>query len=1232
MSFLSNFRKTFFVYAISLFLVAGAFLLPQVASATVNTIDELRSQIQALLAQIVSLQEQISRMSSTTPPTPSCVAPTYNLYLGLNDNETEGQVTGLQKFLARYPDIYPDAQITGYFGPLTEQAVKRFQAKHGIVSSGSPETTGYGVVGPATRAKIRELCGTPTSPPIPVPPSPLPSIRVLSPNGGETVVSRGSLDVRWVSSGIPTGNDDKDIGIGICEATSVLREKCSEFASFLNSGYARVSLTGGLAADPGQWKIMVVVLDSPNWSVYDTSDAPFSIVAPGSTNLPPTISGVSGPTSLNVGQSGTWMVNAHDPENGSLTYSVNWGANESADSRTVLLPASQTATFTHTYTQQGIFNPTFTVTDNGGLSERTSVSVNVGGATPTSSLNVQVSGSYMDGTVLAGTTGAIFAIMDLTVMGSEPIQVLKLPFAHGIDPNVGRTLTNFSLYDQQGRIVAGPTDSVDNQIIFTDAFLVPVGRSVYTLKANVSFNPAVTGLQFYTYPASWTVVIGTGSNLIIPSPPNNVVFGAVNIVKPSWSVSLDPSSPTEKWVVAGSTDVPITVLRFSATADIKLSRLRLQLRSPATLHDITAISLYDGGNLLIKQTKPAFVGGVEDFSFPPSSFPINKNFPRLMTIKVDVAPVGSSYSLNKPGQLVAIDYDGDGTALGKNTGIGFLGAEIISSTVTDTTSSGVRYFRSLPIVERLPLPVTTLTSGNNIIYKFKVTADPAYDIALRKFTFQTVIDGNNTLANVTLWNTTDNRRVAAAQPTVGPIFKILADNTALPSGQGTSTTLCWDIVTRGQSRTYELRADITSLGMGAVTTKLLGDSQYPAFARMGTAAQVQASPSNSVIWSDFSADTYTTHSITTEDWTNGFKMPGLLSTGSDSSTLSGGGCCITDTTPPSIPTNLSATSLPTSQIGLSWSSSADNVGVTGYRVERCTGSTCTNFVQIAVPTVTSYVDSSITLATTYRYRVRAVDAAGNLSGYSSIISITSDSALPGTVWRQEFASADTVAGWVGNWTRRPGTDIFDALYKNSVSNTITTGVLTPAISGSTITVPTTSFTDGGKCWYTGTLSADRKIITGTYTCGVSNTRPWKVYIDTPLASDTTPPSAPSYLVGEFYLVPKLSLAWNVSTDNVGVMGYRIERCTGASCTNFAQIGTVSLVNNYTDASALSGTAYRYRVRAVDAAGNLSVYSNIVTETPTLIYSAPSSSSVANVLESIRAQLLEIMAKLQSMAQ
>lgn len=46
----------------------------------------------------------------------------------------------------------------------------------------------------------------------------------------------------------------------------------------------------------------------------------------------------------------------------------------------------------------------------------------------------------------------------------------------------------------------------------------------------------------------------------------------------------------------------------------------------------------------------------------------------------------------------------------------------------------------------------------------------------------------------------------------------------------------------------------------------------------------------------------------------------------------------TDTTPPSVPTNLTATAVSQSQVNLSWTASIDDVGITGYRLERCAGS------------------------------------------------------------------------------------------------------------------------------------------------------------------------------------------------------------------------------------------------------------------------------------------------------
>ncbi|MEK7473486.1 MAG: serine hydrolase [Patescibacteria group bacterium] len=63
-------------------------------------------------------------------------------------------VRRLQEILARDSEVYPEGLVTGRFLPLTLAAVKRFQVKHGVAK---PGVLGYGVVGPATRAKIAEL-------------------------------------------------------------------------------------------------------------------------------------------------------------------------------------------------------------------------------------------------------------------------------------------------------------------------------------------------------------------------------------------------------------------------------------------------------------------------------------------------------------------------------------------------------------------------------------------------------------------------------------------------------------------------------------------------------------------------------------------------------------------------------------------------------------------------------------------------------------------------------------------------------------------------------------------------------------------------------------------------------------------------------------------------------------------------------------------------------------------
>jgi glucose/arabinose dehydrogenase/chitodextrinase len=91
-----------------------------------------------------------------------------------------------------------------------------------------------------------------------------------------------------------------------------------------------------------------------------------------------------------------------------------------------------------------------------------------------------------------------------------------------------------------------------------------------------------------------------------------------------------------------------------------------------------------------------------------------------------------------------------------------------------------------------------------------------------------------------------------------------------------------------------------------------------------------------------------------------------------------------DTQPPTAPTNLVASAISSSQINLSWTAATDNIGVTQYRIERCLGNGCSNFVQIGTATSTTFSDSGLAARTRYRYRVRAVDVANNLGPYSNI--------------------------------------------------------------------------------------------------------------------------------------------------------------------------------------------------------------------------------------------------------
>src|SRR6266849_3400570 len=310
----------------------------------------------------------------------------------------------------------------------------------------------------------------------------------------------------------------------------------------------------------------------------------------------------------------------------------------------------------------------------------------------------------------------------------------------------------------------------------------------------------------------------------------------------------------------------------------------------------------------------------------------------------------------------------------------------------------------------------------------------------------------------------------------------------------------------------------------------------------------------------------------------------------------GGGSA--DTTPPTAPSNLVATAASGAQINLSWTASTDNVGVTGYRVERCQGAGCSIFVQIATPTGTTYSDSGLQASTSYSYRVRATDAAGNLSAYSNTASATTlvaPPAAPSNLVATAASSSQINLSWTNNASNQTGFKV-----ERSTDGTTFTQIATTAATATTYSdaglLPSTQYfyrvratNSGGDSAYSNTASA------------------------TTLAA---PPVAPSNLVATAASSSQINLSWTNNASNQ--TGFKVERSPDG--TTFTQIATTAATaTTYSDAGLLPSTQYFYRVRATNSGGD-SAYSNTASATTLAAPPAAPSNLVATAASSSQINL------------
>lgn len=272
---------------------------------------------------------------------------------------------------------------------------------------------------------------------------------------------------------------------------------------------------------------------------------------------------------------------------------------------------------------------------------------------------------------------------------------------------------------------------------------------------------------------------------------------------------------------------------------------------------------------------------------------------------------------------------------------------------------------------------------------------------------------------------------------------------------------------------------------------------------------------------------------------------------------------------PAPPTALASTTVLGDRIDLTWTDAASNE--TGFRIERCTGAGCADFVEVATvaANATGHADSTLAFGTTYRYRVRSYNGVAN-SAYSDIVEENTNVPLdPSALTAAAQSTTRIDLAWTDNGTNETGYRVercagpgcADFAVVATLAADATTYSDTPIAEATSFTYRVRAFNEGSS--------------------GYSNTA----------TATTILPAAPTGPSATAVAGDRVDLEWVDASDNE--QGFQIERCAGAACGDFALVTTTAAdATTYSDIGLTGGLVYRYRIRAVNGAGT-SAYTGIV---------------------------------------
>ncbi len=378
----------------------------------------------------------------------------------------------------------------------------------------------------------------------------------------------------------------------------------------------------------------------------------------------------------------------------------------------------------------------------------------------------------------------------------ESVAVQNMVFT--VSTTTGNTfaLTNVTIVDSNGAVVAGPVDQVATSLTFSDTVTFPVGVRTYTLKGKLaSATPNNTTFTVSSTPSSqWTNVTGqTTGNTVSLSAAGIFTMNTMTVKAAALAISVS-TTPSAQSIVAGSQGVTFANFQFDASQsgeDVRFSSLALTNTGGNT--GATSCQLFDGATALNTGSNVVTTSATTNTFTLDSQLVVSKGTVKTLTLKCNVTSAATgTFQWGITGTQIGniavsgVTSSNNVTATG-STGAGQVMTVGTGSLVVSTDSSSPSY----------SVGAAGSTGTTVGVFKFRATNEA---VNLSRLGLKLTSGSSSDLVQVTIWD--GATQVGTATFTGGNSYatSTFASAVALPKDTDKTLTVKADLAMVGTSQ------------------------------------------------------------------------------------------------------------------------------------------------------------------------------------------------------------------------------------------------------------------------------------------------------------------------------------------------------------------------------------------------------------------------------------------------